>query len=193
LEKLTSDTKITVLGIVGSPRHGGNTEILVDTVLKGAKEAGALTKIINLNEMKLTPCQSCNACRKTRICIQDDDMSTLLELMQKSQVWVLGTPIYWWGPTAQFKAFIDRWYSVRSSDFNGRKIILAISMGGGSTHYARHTVGMLTDICQYLDMDLVATILAPGASGLGDVRSHETVITTALKTGRDVVQDFYSS
>ncbi len=190
---MTSEDTIKVLGIIGSPRRRGNTEILVESVLNGAKEAGAFTEKVNLNEMKIFPCQSCNACQNTGTCIQDDDMSGLLEMMRGSQVWVLGTPIYWWGPTAQFKAFIDRWYGVPRSSFNGRKIIITIPMGGGSTHYAQHTVGMLTDICQYLDMDLVATILAPGALGLGEVSKQEKVMNTALNAGRNAIMSFHST
>ena len=50
---------------------------------------------------------ACDACRKTGQCAQRDDMQALLEKMERSQAWVLGTPVYWWGPTAQFKAFLD--------------------------------------------------------------------------------------
>jgi multimeric flavodoxin WrbA len=99
-----------MLGIVGSPRRGGNTEILVDEVLCGAEEAGALVEKVILSKLNIAPCRACDACRKTGQCAQRDDMPALLKKMERSQVWVLGTPVYWWGPTAQFKAFLDRWY-----------------------------------------------------------------------------------
>ena len=51
-----------VLGIVGSPRRGANTETLIDQVLKGAEESGALTEKIVLSEMNVKPCRACNAC-----------------------------------------------------------------------------------------------------------------------------------
>ena len=145
-----------VLGIIGSPRRGGNTETLVDEVLRGADaaRAGALTEKVILNELDIAPCRACNGCQETGACVQKDDMQILLDKMRHSQVWVLGTPIYWWGPTAQFKAFIDRWYGVRRETFRERRVVLAIPLGGGSS-YARHTVGMLTDIVSYLGMELV--------------------------------------
>jgi hypothetical protein len=100
--------------------------------------------------------------------------------MQRSQVWVLGTPVYWWGPTAQFKIFLDRWYGAR-------QMVLAIPLGG-SASYARHTVGMLTDALDYLRTELVATVLAPGAYDLGAVRRHAGVLAKARRAGREAVE-----
>ena len=177
-----------ILGIVGSPRRGGNTEILVDEVLTGAAAAGALTEKVILDELDIAPCRACNSCRNSGECVQEDDMQALLERMQNSQVWVLGTPVYWWGPTAQFKAFLDRWYGAKQVRFEGRRAILAIPLGGGSANYARHTVGMLSDVLEYLGMELIAMVLAPGAYSLGAVRGHANVLAAARKAGRQAVK-----
>ena len=69
-----------ILGIIGSPRRNGNTEILVDEILAGAEEAGALTEKIILNEIKITPCQACYLCKDDGECVQQDDMAGLLFL-----------------------------------------------------------------------------------------------------------------
>ena len=72
IRKVKIVEKITVkriLGIVGSPRRGGNTEILVDEVLAGAEEVGAFTEKIILNELNITPCQACDGCQKTGKCV----------------------------------------------------------------------------------------------------------------------------
>ena len=71
-------TRKRVLGIVGSPRRGGNTEIMVNEVLAGAQAAGALTEKVILSELDITPCRACNGCRKTGACVQRDDMPALL-------------------------------------------------------------------------------------------------------------------
>lgn len=111
-------------------------------------------------------------------------MSALLEQMERSKVWVLGTPVYWWGPTAQFKAFLDRWYGVERAMFAGWRVILTIPLGGDAS-YARHTVGMLTDILDYLGIELVATVLAPSSHGPGAVRAHADVLAAARRAGRE--------
>jgi multimeric flavodoxin WrbA len=182
---MTADHK-RVLGIVGSPRQGGNTDVLVDEVLAGASEAGALTEKVILSKLDIGPCRACGGCRKTGQCVQQDDMHALLEQMAQSDVWVLGTPVYWWGPTAQFKAFLDRWYGVERTTFRGRRVVLAIPLGGGAS-YARYTVGILTDVLDYLGMAHVATVLAPGASGRGRVREQADVMAAARRAGRDAV------
>ena len=82
---MTIDRK-RVLGIVGSPRRGGNTEILVGEALRGAEEAGALTEKVILSRLDIGPCQACDACGKAGQCVQQDDMPALLEKMEKSHM-----------------------------------------------------------------------------------------------------------
>jgi multimeric flavodoxin WrbA len=175
-----------VLGIVGSPRRGGNTEVLVDEVLAAAAEAGALVEKVVLNELDIVPCQACNGCQGSGGCVQQDDLPALLEQMERSRVWVLGTPVYWWGPTAQFKAFLDRWYGVGRAMFRGRRVVLTVPLGG-SQGYARHTVGILTDVVDYLGMQLVATVLAPGTHRQGAVRGQARILAEARRAGREAV------
>ena len=177
-----------VLGIVGSPRRGGNTEILVDEVLRGAAEAGAQTDKVILSELNIAPCTACDACLETGECILQDDMAAVLEQMQGSEVWVLGTPVYWWGPTAQFKAFLDRWYGAdKVVQFAGRRSVVVIPLGDTDETTARHTVGMLTDAITYTEMRLVATIVATGVMDPGDVRGSLQVLAAARRVGREAV------
>lgn len=177
-----------VLGIVGSPRRGGNTETLVDEVLRGAEEAGAQVAKIILSELNIAPCRACDGCADTGECVQRDDMSALLARMQASQVWVLGTPVYWWGPTAQFKTFVDRWYSAqRTVDFREQRAVLAIPMEDGNVSGARYVVGMMAEALDYLGVELFATVLAPGVLDPGAVRGHEDVLAMARRAGREAV------
>ncbi|MCK4380557.1 MAG: flavodoxin family protein [Candidatus Lokiarchaeota archaeon] len=181
-----------ILGIVGSPRRNGNTEILVDEVLKGAEEAGAQVEKVILNELDIKPCQACNSCYKTGKCMQDDDMEELLKKMLDSDLWVLGTPVYWWGPTAQFKTFLDRWYCPKHEDFKGKHAILVIPLGGSST-YVQHTVGILTDVCNYLGIELDETILAPGMNDKGAVREKVNLMEKAQKAGQKAIKMLINS
>ena len=178
-----------VLGIIGSPRIGGNTEVLVDEVFAGAKEAGASVERIILNNLDIKPCQACNSCYKTGHCMHKDDMPSLLEKMTNSDLWILGTPIYWWGPTAQFKAFLDRWYHPKHQEFKGKKVIIVIPLGGGHERYARHTVGLLEDVFNYLNIELVDTILAPGYNRRGEVGKNTNLLEKARKAGKEALKN----
>ena len=141
-----------------------------------------------LGVLNIKPCQACNSCYKTGECIHKDDMVNIQEKMELSNVWVLGTPIYWWGPTAQFKIFLDRWYSPMHESFKGKKVILVIPLGGGHERYARHTIGIFTDVLDYLGMDLITTILAPGYNERGAVCKDSKLLTKAYKAGREVIK-----
>jgi multimeric flavodoxin WrbA len=172
-----------ILGIVGSPRRGANTETLVESVLAGAIENGANASKVILSELNISPCKACNKCQREGNCIHDDDMAALVGLMKKSDIWVFGTPIYWWGPSAQFKVFIDRWYGIDQRIFQGKLVILTIPMGGRDEHYARHTVGMFKDICNYLGMECIEAIVAPGMTGRRSVQEKTQLLDAAKEAG----------
>ena len=108
--------------------------------------------------------------------------------MQNSDVWVLGTPVYWWGPTAQFKSFLDRRYSVDSSIFKGKKAIVVIPLGGGKEHYARHLTGMFEDIFDYLGIDPFETIVVPSVNKRNEVLDHPDVLKFAQETGKRAME-----
>ena len=102
---------VKVIGFNASPRKGANTATLVETVLKGAAGRGAETRLVHLNRLKIRPCQGCDACRENLgHCVQKDDLTPLLEEMGTFGAIVLGTPVYWFHVSAQFKTLIDRLY-----------------------------------------------------------------------------------
>jgi len=100
-----------VVGIVCSPRKGGNTEILVKEALQAAQEAGAETTLISLAGKEITPCDACGACEQTGICIVEDDMQDLYSELESADGLIFGTPVYFVNVSAQAKAVIDRTYA----------------------------------------------------------------------------------
>lgn len=181
-----------VLAIMGSPRKGGNTDVMVDEILAGAKEAGATVEKVMIGDINVLPCQACAACRITGECVQVDDMKQMLEKLRDSQVWVIGTPVYWWGPTAQLKALLDRWYAKADPEnareyFAGHRVVLAIPLGDDNPQTARHLVGMFQDSLNHVKAELFASVLAPGAYDMGDVKEMEEVLKQARRAGRDAV------
>lgn len=188
----SSRKKTAVLGIVGSPRRGANTEILVDEILAAAKEAGATTEKIILSELRIEPCAACYSCRDKGMCVKDDDMIPLYAKMEECGVWVIGTPVYWWGPSAQSKAFVDRWFAKggtgRKKFFGRKKVILAIPLGDGDRRTARHVVGMFKDALDYVGSELFGTVIAAGAYEPGEVRNLKNAIRKARNLGFEVIR-----
>jgi multimeric flavodoxin WrbA len=108
-----------VLAFNGSPRKKANTQSLVEAVLKGAADKGAETRLVNLNELDIKGCQGCDACKKKiGACVQKDDLSPLLQEMKDADAVVLGTPIYWYHVSSQFKALVDRLYCFYGEDID---------------------------------------------------------------------------
>lgn len=153
-------------------------------MLNSAAENGAIVQKVILNDLKIHPCQSCDACRRQGKCIHDeDDMQGILNLMEKADIWVLGTPIYWWGPTAQLKTFIDRWYGVNQNLFQGKRLMLVLPMGGGNDFYSRHVVGMFEDISNYLGMEFFDSLIATSMTTRNSASENASLLERAKDLG----------
>lgn len=99
---------LTVIGLAGSPRRGGNTSLLLDQALAGAASAGAATERIVLADLEISPCQHCDGCLGTGVCIIGDDMQPIHRKLLEADRLVLACPIFFMGLAAQSKAAIDR-------------------------------------------------------------------------------------
>jgi len=97
-----------VLGLQGSPRIKGNTGILLDAFLKEAGKLGANTLRVDVARKKIFPCVECGTCEREGVCPIDDDMQEIYTLLWQADLVVMATPIFFYGPTAQMKALIDR-------------------------------------------------------------------------------------
>lgn len=97
-----------VLGIAGSPRRGGNTDILLGEVLRGAASQSAEVKTLVLSDLTISACQHCDACQQAGLCRIHDDMRLVYKEMEAADVIVVASPVHFMGPSAQLKAMIDR-------------------------------------------------------------------------------------
>jgi len=97
-----------VLGIVGSARKNGNTEILIREALETAQSTGAETEIVLVSQKKIAPCDGCSACKNTGVCPIKDDMQGLYKQMAAADIILWGTPVYFHMMSAQLKIIMDR-------------------------------------------------------------------------------------
>ena len=179
-----------ILGVVGSPRKNGNTHILVDKILEGAVSAGAQSDIVLLGPLDIKECNGCHACGPGKDCTKRDDMNPLYPRIAESDVIVLGTPIYWYGPTALMKCFLDRFVYFNNPgnrpQVRGMKAILAIPFEEDNPEIASLTVDMFAKSLDYLEMELAGTIIVPGAGAKGDVLGMADKLGEAFEVGREV-------
>jgi multimeric flavodoxin WrbA len=101
-----------VLIVSASPRKGGNSDLLCDQFMHGAKEAESQVEKIFLRDKKINHCVACGACQSNGgMCVQKDDMAEILDKMMAADVIVMATPVYFYSMNGQMKTLIDRTYS----------------------------------------------------------------------------------
>lgn len=101
-----------IIGILGSARKEGNTEVLLDVALDEAKKQGILTDKIPLRDKSIAPCDGCLACTKTGECIIEDDAQEIYQKMLASDGILWATPVYFWSMSGQTKTLMDRTYAL---------------------------------------------------------------------------------
>ena len=101
-----------IVGILGSMRKGGNTEVLLDAALEEAGKAGAVVGKIPLRDKSIAPCDGCQACVQTGVCIVDDDARWVLDEMLSADGIIWATPVYFWSMSGQTKTLMDRTYAL---------------------------------------------------------------------------------
>lgn len=97
-----------VLGIMGSPRIKGNTDLLLDEALKGAESQGAEVEKIVVDKLNISPCKEYYGCVKDGNCVIRDDMDAIYPKLLDADVVIVASPMFFYGLSAQVKALIDR-------------------------------------------------------------------------------------
>jgi len=182
---------LKVVAFSGSPRAHGNTRTLIDEVLRGAMSKGATCEVVDVGSADIRPCRACQSCSKRGTCVQADDMQKIYPKILDADVLVLGTPVYFWGPSAQMKAFIDRWYALVSgrgrNELRGKKAVIVTAYGDTDPSTPKHVVDMLGTAFHYIGIDL-AGILGVTASAIGDAAGNEEALREAFELGQRLDQ-----
>jgi multimeric flavodoxin WrbA len=173
-----------ILGLVGSPRKGGNTDLLVDAVLEGAAKNKHTTEKVYLYGVDVAFCIDCRACKKGNLqCILKDGMQTLYPKLEEADVIVFGTPLYWYGPSGKMKLLIDRLRPyIESKKLRGKRAILVVPSEEGADA-CNHIVGMFNLSFKYLEMEIISVLL-PKASVKGEVKQQPHIVEEAKALGK---------
>jgi len=194
---------VKVIGFNGSPRKNANTATLVEAVLKGAADKGAETRIVNLNEINAKGCQGCEVCKKKPgKCAVKDDISPLLEEMTQCDAIVLGTPIYWFRVSAQFKALVDRFYCFMGAETDpntgeessyfvfpgGKKFVIVTSQGDEMPEMYQQTLDWLNLVASIMGSDSTEFITHCGSANAKDsAKNNAELMAKAEAAGAALV------
>ena len=136
-ERTEMSKKILVLS--ASFRKHGNSDILCDQFVKGAREAGNDVEKIYVNDKKINYCRGCGVCNTTHKCIQKDDMREILDKMVAADVIVMATPVYFYSMNGQMKTLIDRTVP-RYQEISGKDFYFIVAAADDSHANMRRTL-----------------------------------------------------
>jgi multimeric flavodoxin WrbA len=193
-------TAFKVCGIVGSPKKGGNTDLLVSQVLEGARSEGAMVEKIYLNDLRIKPCQSCGVDPNPKFCLFDDDMKVIYSALESSDAIVLGSPVYFDTVSAQTKLMIDRSnclmpYVTKPDGSSGfvrriekRKKGVFIAVAGTGQEFDT-ILTTVKGFFHWADIELMETILyRHDDSELGSVKNKKRKKNEAIEVGSRLVR-----
>lgn len=179
-----------VLAFCGSPRRYGNTRALVDEVARGIIEAGGECEAVDVGSLEIAPCTACAGCFDTGVCVIDDDMTFLYDKIAAADAFVFATPVYFWGPSAQLKSFIDRWYAIVHGPgfpkLRGKKAAVVAAYGDDDPDTAKHLMGMLQTAFSYLGLEFAGS-LGVTADELGAAKANAEALSEAFALGQSLV------
>ena len=166
---------MNILILSGSPRKGGNTELLAEAFAKGAAEHHHV-EIVSVRDYKVNPCLGCNACFKTNgICAQKDDMAIIYEMMNQADMLVIASPVYFYGFSAQLKAVIDRFHNPIRDSFHIKKMALLL-VGAATLPELFDAILTEYNLClKFFNIEDAGKVLVRGVNDKGDIKTTDAL------------------
>ena len=181
-----------VLGLNGSPRVGGNTDILLDKALEGAKAKGAKVEKIILNSLKMVPCQECEEVKADGTCKIEDDFQELYEKIKKADTLILASPIFFGSLNAQTKIMIDRFqchwrykYMPKKSEYTAnRPGALILVESSSQQSFLDNAKSIIKNFFATVGINYKEELFCPGLEGKGAALSHPGFLKKAFELGK---------
>ncbi len=184
-----------ILGINGSPRIGGNTDILLDKILEGAKSKGAKIEKVILNTLKFSPCQECENIRDDGTCIVEDDMQPLYKKIEQADVIILASPIFFGSLSAQTKMMIDRFQCAWRAKYILKKDIFNRSCKGAfisveasdRKDFFDNAKSIVKNFFATINTDYNEELLCSGIDEKGKILKHPDILKKAFELGERII------
>ncbi|MDU4961980.1 MAG: flavodoxin family protein [Sporomusaceae bacterium] len=161
-----------ILVLTGSPRAGGNSDLLADAFIRGAAAAGHEVVKYETGRKNISGCRACDTCfSRGKPCSFDDDFNEIAPLLEAADVIVLATPLYWFSFSAQIKAVIDKLYSfiVGGKELNIKESLLLVCGGETEAAVFEGIAASYAQIAAYQKWLDRGQLLVPGVLNKGDV------------------------
>ena len=177
---------MNILILSGSPRKGGNTDLLVEAFVKGASQKHHV-EVVSVRDYKVNPCMGCNVCFKSKdnTCVQKDDMSMIYEKMAHTDMLVIASPVYFYGLSAQLKAIIDRCHNPIRDTFKIKKTAILL-VGAATLPELFDSILAQYQLClNFFKLEDAGRVLARGAKDKGDIKNIDA-LNEAFRLGQSI-------
>ena len=167
---------MNILILSGSPRKGGNTDLLVEAFVKGASQKHHV-EVVSVHDYKVSPCKGCNACFKSKdyACVQKDDMAVIYEKMSQADMLVIASPVYFYGISAQLKTIIDRLHNPIRNSFPIKKMALML-VGAATLPELFDSIQTEYTLClNFFQLEDAGRVLVRGVKDKGDIKNTDAL------------------
>ena len=177
---------MNILILSGSPRKGGNTDLLVEAFVKGASQKHHV-EVLSVHDYKVNPCMGCNACfrNESYICAQKDDMTIIYEKMARADMFVIASPVYFYGLSAQLKAVIDRCHNPIRDTFKIKKTAILL-VGVATLPELFDSILVKYQLClNFFKLEDAGRVLVRGVKNKGDINNTDA-LNEAFEFGEQI-------
>lgn len=176
-----------VVVLEGSPKKGGNTDLMAEAFADAAREAGHEVHVIAVGRMNINGCRGCRACYKAgRPCVFDDDeWNSIAPLILGAEALVFATPVYWFGWTSQAKAVLDRMFCFlpKGEEFRGKKAAFLSAAADGEDVFEAPRM-VFERSCALNGWEVIGEVCAARCGASGSVKETDYLAQAAALAAR---------
>ena len=180
-----------ILIINGATRKNGNTDIIINKIIEGSINEKAKINLIELRNKKINDCIGCYTCYEKNKCSINDDMKEILVSINRSDMIIFASPIYWWGVTGIMKIFIDRlyfYYSSRNKNLiSGKKALVIAPMNMKQDNYkTKIFIEFFNILFDNLELVKINIFFFDNISKKGEILNNPDHIEQAYTIGKEL-------
>ncbi len=191
---MKSPDTVKVLGINGSPRSGGNTDIVIDKILEAVRNNGASVDKIIINDLDFKYCQECDDPDENGNCNFKDDMSTVYKKFKEANAVILASPIFFGSISGQAKMMIDRFqcawrakYILKKDAFPEKKIGAFIAVAASNRRdFFENAKSIIKNLFATLNIEYKEELFFSGIDEKGEILKHPDLLEKAYKLGESI-------
>ncbi|HCC00836.1 MAG TPA: flavodoxin family protein [Ruminococcaceae bacterium] len=161
---------MNILVISGSPRKNGNTEIMANVFSEAAEKNGNTVSRVNLSGTKVGFCTDCEYCLTHQgVCVKKDGMDEIYEKMEKAELLVFASPIYYFGMSAQMAAVFDRLYAHLNIGYHPTGCMLLLD--SGDPHVYAGAIAQYKGTADFIGWKDQGIVTVAGMKEKGDMKN----------------------